>query len=184
MQISIMPDPQISPGRRHFVTSTVVDWIDVFTRRAYCEIIIEAMEFARKFRGLHIHAYVIMPSHLHMLVSSREEQLGSIMRDFKQFTSRAIVRAVSEMPEHRSDWLRQHFRQHAAANPKIRHAQFWQAGYHPHACYSGEAAWQTIQYIHESPVQAGIVHEPEQYVWSSAQDYAGRRGPLAVDLLV
>ncbi|MDX2285629.1 MAG: transposase [Bacteroidia bacterium] len=169
---------------KHFVTSTVVDWIDVFTRREYCEILTGALEFARQSRGLRIHAYVIMPSYLQMLVSSPEEKLSNVMRDFKQFTSRSIVHAVQDMPENRSDWLTLHFRQHAAQHPKIRHAQFWQAGYQPQVCYSVEGIRQKIHDIHEAPVKAGTVHEPWQYVWSSARDYAGLKGPLTVDKLL
>jgi len=48
----------------YFFTMTVVDWVDVFTRRLYSDIIIDSIRHCQETRGLVVYAYVIMPSHV------------------------------------------------------------------------------------------------------------------------
>ncbi len=55
-------------GGLFFITLTVVGWIDVFTRKEYADIIVENLEFYQKEKDLAIFAYVIMPSHIHLIV--------------------------------------------------------------------------------------------------------------------
>jgi REP element-mobilizing transposase RayT len=61
-----------------FVTLTVVGWIDVFTRDVYSKEIIKNLSFCQQNRGLGIVAYVLMPSHLHM-VCRRKPKLDSFL---------------------------------------------------------------------------------------------------------
>jgi REP element-mobilizing transposase RayT len=178
-----MPTRRAYPGEKHFITWTVLNWIDVFTRPAYAEIVIDALRHCQEEKGLIVHAYVIMPSHLHLIVDTEQQLLPDIVRDVKQFTSRTIVQAIREIPESRREWLLDQFEGAASNHPKIRHAQFWQAGYYPVVCYSLPFTRQKVDYIHNNPVKARLVYEPQQYVWSSAQDYSGKKGPLSVDLL-
>ncbi|GAB4412065.1 MAG: transposase [Bacteroidia bacterium] len=178
-----MPAYRIYEGQLHFLTSTVVDWIDLFTRFSYAEIVIESLAYCQANKGLRVHGYVIMPSHIHMIVSHISDGLSSTIRDFKQFTSRAIVQAIREEPESRRDWLLKHFSEAAASNPKVRHAQLWQEGNHAKVCTDYPFTLQKLTYIHENPVKARIVCEAHHYVWSSAQDYVGIPGPLPVSLL-
>jgi REP element-mobilizing transposase RayT len=46
-----------------------------------------------------------MPSHLHMIVSTRKEPLPDIMRDFKKFTSKELVRTIESINESRKEWI-------------------------------------------------------------------------------
>jgi hypothetical protein len=45
-------------------------------------------------------------------------------------------------------------------------------------------ARQRLDYLHNNPVVEGIVYEPEHYVYSSAQDYAGKKGLLEIEFLI
>jgi putative transposase len=56
-----------STDELHFVTLTVVDWIDVFTRQEYSDFIIENLAFCQHHKNLNIYAYVIMTNHIHMV---------------------------------------------------------------------------------------------------------------------
>ena len=79
----------------HFITPTIVGWLDVFTRKVYKDIIIDSLKFCIKNKGLSVHAYVIMSNHLHLVVSAREGfQLSNILRDFKRHTSKAIIAEI------------------------------------------------------------------------------------------
>ena len=57
----------------YFVTDTVVDWVDIFTRPIYKHIIIESLQYCQKEKGLIIYAWVIMTNHMHMIVGSKGE---------------------------------------------------------------------------------------------------------------
>lgn len=62
----------INHNALHFITFTVVGWIDVFTRRKYKDIIIDSLKFCQKEKGLLIYAYVIMSNHIHLIVQAEE----------------------------------------------------------------------------------------------------------------
>lgn len=66
----------------YFLTLTVVGWIDIFTRNRYNEIIINSLKYCQFNKGLDIFAYVIMPSHLHLVARNLEEKLNMVIRDF------------------------------------------------------------------------------------------------------
>lgn len=77
----------------YFTTSTVVDWIDIFTRPDYKTFIIDSLKYNQQQKGLVIHSWCLMTNHLHMIVSAQEGfNLSAIMRDFKKFTSKEIIR--------------------------------------------------------------------------------------------
>ncbi len=95
-----------NPDGIYFVTTTVVDWIDLFTRKNYCELIVDSLEYCRKHKGLAIYAWCIMPSHIHFIVARNgEESLSDIFRDFKKFTSKSIIKEINLINESRRGWL-------------------------------------------------------------------------------
>jgi hypothetical protein len=105
------------------------------------------------------------------------------MRDFKKFTSKNIVKTISEIAESRREWLLKHFDYAGKYNPKIKDYKFWQDGLHPIELTSGKFIDQKINYIHQNPVEAGIVYRAEDYKISSAAQYAGELNGL-LDVIV
>ena len=76
----------------HFVTFTVVYWLDIFIRDRYRNVFYESIEYCQKNKGLNVHAYCIMSSHVHLIISANaSNKLSEIIRDLKSFTS-----AISE----------------------------------------------------------------------------------------
>ena len=67
-------------GEVYFVTDTVVDWVDIFTRPVYRHIIIESLQYCQKEKGLIIYAWGFMTNHRHMIVGSMREYSFSIKR--------------------------------------------------------------------------------------------------------
>lgn len=170
----------------YFLTLTVVDWIDVFTRKELCEDLVESLKYCQLHKGLNIYAWCLMPSHLHLVVSVNEgpDTLSDVMRDFKKFTSKRIVKSITEIAESRRDWLLRHFEYAGKYNPKIKNYKFWQDGLHPIELSTFKFIEQKINYIHENPVTAGIVYKAEHYVLSSAAQYSGEyNGMLEVTVL-
>jgi putative transposase len=79
----------------HFVTATVVQWVDVFTRSLYADMVIESIKFCQQKKGLCIYGWVIMSNHLHMICSCKEGfELSNTLRDFKKYTSTKIVDTI------------------------------------------------------------------------------------------
>ena len=164
----------------YFITTTVVNWIDAFTRKELAYVIIESLKYCQEKKGLIVYAWCLMPSHLHMIVSAEEgKHLSDIMRDFKKFTSKRIIKTINEINESR-DWLLDRFSFAAKINTKTEEYKFWQDGFHPIALYSNEFKDQKLDYIHNNPVEAGIVSEPEHYNYSSASSYSGGLGLIEV----
>lgn len=161
-----------SQSEIHFMTFTIVDWMDVFTRPSYKKIIIDSLAYCQKSKGLNLHGWCLMTNHLHLLVSSREDfLLSDFVRDFKKFTNKKIIATVTEEPESRRDWMMYRFKYHAKYNSRIEDYKVWQDGYHAIECYNSEVFNQKLDYIHYNPVRTEVVKYPEDYLYSSAIDY-------------
>lgn len=168
----------------HFLTFTVVGWIDVFTRKRYKDILIESMKYCQKEKGLYLNAFVIMSNHMHIIAHSPESKLSDIIRDFKKYTSKEIIKAITENPkESRAEWMLKLFKYYAKYNKNNATYQFWKQDNRPIELINPKWINQKINYIHLNPVRAGIVELPEQYVYSSARNYLGESGVLELELI-
>ena len=97
--------------KAYFLTLTVVGWIDIFTRKSHKMTIIESLQFCQREKGLELFGYCLMPSHLHLIARAGSKfTLSDILRDFKKFTSKAIIKQILSEPESRRDWMLEYFR--------------------------------------------------------------------------
>lgn len=159
---------KIRSDKPHFITHTVVDWVDVFTRRELADIVVKSLNYCVEHKGLEMYAWCLMPSHLHMIGRAAEHadsDLSGIIRDFKKFTSKTVVNTIFEIGERRGEWMINHFK------PGANAYQLWQEGMHPIELNKRKFTNQKLDYIHMNPVIAGIVREPWGYLLSSATDY-------------
>ena len=167
----------------YFVTSTVVHWIDLFTRKECKRIILESLQYCQGQKGLVIHGWCLMESHLRLIISTIGEPLEAILRDFKKHTSRQLVKTLPEINESRKEWLLRAFTK-AGANLKwIQHYEVSQDSNHPLFLGTNYFQAQKLNYLYQNPVESEIVEEPEQDLYSSARDYAGNAGLLKIVLL-
>ncbi|WP_266204174.1 REP-associated tyrosine transposase [Pontibacter kalidii] len=175
---------RMAPGGLYFLTMTVVDWVDVFTRPVYKHIMVDALRFCQEKKGLKLYAWVLMSNHLHLIAAAEEDRsLSDILRDFKQFTSRKIVATIQEEPESRRQWMLHRFEFNAHLSTKVRHYKVWQDGNEAKELLSNSIIDQKLEYIHLNPVRAEWVDEPEHYRYSSAANYADLPGLLEVEWL-
>ncbi len=109
----------------YFITCTVVEWADVLSRPVYKEIICESLRYCQKQKGLKLYAWVIMSNHLHLIAAAQPDyDLSAILRDFKKFTSREIIREIKVNPqESRKQWLLNLFSFSCAATSWCRQTQ-------------------------------------------------------------
>jgi REP element-mobilizing transposase RayT len=169
----------------YFVTDTVVDWVDIFSRPLYRHIIIESLQYCQKEKGLIIYAWVQMTNHMHMMVGlSGENKVSDILRVFKKFTSKEIIRTLLvETTESRREWMVNRFEYAGKNDKKIKNYKFWQEGNDAQEIYLNDYFNQKLNYIHDNPVKAEIVNREEDYRYSSAIDWAGGKGLLEVTLV-
>jgi REP element-mobilizing transposase RayT len=136
----------------YFITTTIVEWRSVFVTIPLFETIIESLKYCCTNKGLHLHAYVIMPNHAHYIVlTNPPEKLSDVMRDFNRFTSQRITDVLDEDRGNRY--------------------KVWQEGFHPIAIDTGDFFQQKLDYLHENPVRKGFVERSEYWRYSSARNY-------------
>jgi len=165
-------------GGPYFVTFTVVKWIPLFTRKPYFDILIDSLQFCRQHKGLKVHAYVILDNHLHLVVAG--EKLTDIIRDFKSYTAKLLI---ARLEQDQKTWILNQFQYHKQSTKTKSAYQVWQEGFHPQQIISEDMLQQKIDYLHHNPVRIGVVEQPEDWVYSSARDYAGGKGLIELDTL-
>ncbi len=166
-----------NPEGVYFVSFSVLNWVDALTRSEYKDILVYNLAYCQLHKGLDIFAWCVMSNHVHLIIRAQEGYtLEGILRDYKKFTSKEIIRAIKENPvESRREWLLEQFKTKDGFT-------FWQGDNHPIELWSNEVIDQKLSYIHQNPVEEGLVFKAEDYRYSSACDYAGENGML--DILV
>jgi len=170
----------------YFVTFSIIEWIDLFTRRIYRDILLDSLRYCQKNKGLDLCAYCIMSSHAHLIIGRNgDEPIEGIIRDIKKFTSVKIIEEVQISPEEsRKDFLLWHFGKAGRLNPNNQKFQVWQQHSHPIELNTNDKLSRCLNYIHQNPVQAGIVLSPEEFLYSSASSYSGLSDTLIEVILV
>jgi len=118
-----------NPDGVYFVSFAVIEWLDVFTRNDYKDIVVDSLRYCQQEKGMEIFAWprgLGVTNHVHLIFrSSGKQKPELLLGDLKRFTSKAIVKAIID-----------------------------------------------------NPVEEGFVFRPEDYLYSSAADYAGEKGIL------
>ena len=144
---------------QYFITCTVHQWIDVFTRELYKEILLDSIRHCQKHKGLQVYGWVLMSNHIHMIIRSNKNKLSDIIRDFKKYTATKIVEAISNNSgESRKGWL-------LWLLVKEEEISFWQDGYHGEEIFTAAFFETKLNYIHLNPVRAGLVEKEEEYLY-------------------
>jgi putative transposase len=177
----------IDQGGMYFVSFGIIEWVDVFTRKDYRDIVIESLQHCQTKKGLVIYGWCIMSNHTHLIISAKENNVSDVLGDFKKFTSKQIIKAITEHPgESRKAWMLKIFKEAREKNSRNLNYQFWQQDNQPKIIYTPKFATQKLEYIHNNPVEAGIVEKAEEYIYSSARDYYyGKQcGLIKIDFLL
>lgn len=159
----------------HFVTSTVVQWLALFSNPDIVDILFDSLRFMQRERGLIIYAYVVMENHMHMISSSGD--LSKTMKEFKSFTATQIVDYLEGRGARSLLLMLERAKLHHKVESKH---QVWQEGSHPEMITSMGMMTQKIEYIHNNPVKRGYVDNPLHWRYSSARNYEGETGLIDV----
>jgi hypothetical protein len=163
----------------YFLTYTVVDWLPVFVTEKTCQIITESLCFCHSKKHLRINAYVIMPTHLHLIVFDADhnsQRLECTLADFRKFTGRQLSEYCTKghLPNCFGETL-------IARTIADRSRRFWQPSRRAQSLYT-EAFWQQkLDYLHDNPRRKGLVLQPDFWRFSSAAWYLSE-GDQKVDV--
>lgn len=156
----------------HFITFAVTEWVDVFSRQLYRDVLLDSIRYCQHNKGMLLNAWCIMTNHLHMILSSKTGALSDLLRDFKKYTSNTLIRSIRDnQSESRREWMLKIFAEAGSQNSRNKNYQFWRQDNHPIVLYSPAFSFQKLNYLHRNPVDAGWVDQPEHYLYSSARDY-------------
>ena len=174
-----------NPEGVYFVSFAVVEWIDVFTRNEYKDILLDSLRYCQQEKGMEIYAWCVMTNHVHLIFSSiKNEKPELILGSFNRFTSNAIVAAIKENPlESQKGMATEAIEEAAEKSSNVKHYQLWRHDNKPIELWSNKVIDEKLNYIHNNPVEEGPVFKAEHYVYSSAIDYAGEKGLLDIVLI-
>ncbi len=162
----------------YFITSTIVEWIPLFTKKEYFDIIVQSLSYCRQKKGLKLFAYVVMDNHVHAIVSA--DKLFPIIKDFKSYTAREITKTAKTDEK---KWLLNQFEFYKKKYKKDSEYQVWQEGFHPQVIMGRDVFKQKVEYVHNNPVKSGIVETAEHWIYSSARNYLYGKGCIEIDLI-
>ncbi len=169
----------------YFITSTVVGWVDIFTRNEYKNILVDSIKHCQKNQGLQVHAWVIMTNHSHMIVScSGDNDIAMVIKNIKSFTALKIIDAINNSDnESRKEWLIPIFEKYGSINKRNQKYQFWITENHPILLDPYTNMYEErLKYLHENPVRAGFVSSPQEWLYSSAIDYYTEKGKGLIEV--
>ncbi|WP_025673464.1 REP-associated tyrosine transposase [Salinivibrio socompensis] len=162
------------PHLPHFVTLTILHWIPVFTRPGTVNILLDALRFLSR-NGLNVYAWMVLENHCHLVLQS--QALDHDIARLKSWTARNLIQYLAERNVKQ---ILDQLAFYKKAHKVDRAYQFWQEGVHPELIQNDAMMRQKIEYIHQNPVKRGYVDEAAHWRYSSARDYMGTPGLLAV----
>ena len=162
----------------HFLTCTVINWIPLFGKVEFTQIILDSLNFLQRQQRLTLYAYVIMENHLHIIASAAS--LSKEIGNFKSFTARCIIDLLEK---NNSNYILNQLEFYKLKHKTRQEYQLWQEGFHPQAILDEEMLRQKLDYIHNNPVRRGYVDEPAHWRYSSYRNYIGQLGLLQVELI-
>jgi REP element-mobilizing transposase RayT len=162
----------LEPEKAHFITCTIVEWLPVFTSYKRCNILVNALAHCQKHKQMQIYGWVILDTHFHAIVHAPD--LNSTLRDLKSYTAKRLLEQVTQEGQ---TWLLDELAFRKIAS-RPNEYQVWQQGGHPQAIFSDEMMLQKLDYIHNNPVERGLVAAPEHWRYSSAHEWLPGAQPV------
>ena len=134
-------------------------WLATPHRR---DLFSQILEQVRQRYRFVVVGYVVMPEHIHLLISEPERGTPStVMQVVKQRFARRLLRSKKRSAGQGELWPEQE--QHV-----------WQRRFYDFNVWSALKRIEKLRYMHRNPVKRGLVLEPEQWEWSSFRSYAYR----------
>ncbi|MBN8569840.1 MAG: transposase [Ignavibacteria bacterium] len=157
----------------YFVTSTIVDWIEIFNSREDYQILIDAINYNIRNKNFKVYAYVLMKNHFHIICTG--DNLSNILSSIKSFSAKKILKKLHEESNNtilnKLILSKKDFK-----NDRI--FQVWQEGFYPKEILDNDELIQKIEYIHYNPVKGNYCENIIGWEYSSAKFYESNEKSL------
>jgi len=168
-------------GDLHYITTSCYQRRPLLASAVCRDPFLDVLEKMRARYQFVVLGYVVMPEHVHLLLSEPQERSSSVVIQALKlsFVQRfrnmpELVRAqeneyASDLPRRNSEMFRARF-------------QFWQKRFYDFNVWTAKKKVEKLKYIHRNPVTRGLVESPELWRWSSFRSYAYQEsGPVIVN---
>ena len=161
-------------GDLHFITFSCCRRMPLLGSARRRDLVLRQLETVRLRYQLAVVAYVVMPEHVHLLVSEPlRGDLSAAVKALKQGVSRKVLGSSRRKDARQTELF--------ARKPPPR--SFWQRRFYDFNVWTEKKRLEKIRYIHRNPVTRGLVKRPEDWRWSSYRYYAyGEKGPVAINV--
>jgi putative transposase len=158
----------------HFITTSCYQRQPLLATKGNRDHFLRVLEQVRRRYHFVVVGYVVMPEHIHLLLSEPERGNPSIvMQALKQGFARSLLCRLRR-PQNR--------RQPSLWDTALGEGHIWQRSFYDFVVWSEGKRVEKLRYMHQNPVKRGLVLEPEQWRWSSYRHYAyGEAGPVLVN---
>lgn len=173
--------PIVEPRGCYSLTLNTIDRVDIFVRPFFKQIVVESLNYFIEKKGLVVYGWCLMTNHLHLIVDTKDSfNLPDVVSDFKTFTAKIILEDLNTESDIRRDWIMKKIRE-AALFDKL---DVWENSDHPVPVRADESEdiEEYLKQIHNNPVRNKIVELPEDYLHSSARNYAGLKGLVNIEI--
>jgi putative transposase len=162
-------------GHLHFLTFSCYRRLPLLGRARARTVFVKALAAIRQRYGFLLVGYVVMPEHVHLLISEGPRSTPSlVLKVLKQRVSRDLRRQKRHVP---TGQMRLAFKEGEAELPR-----FWQPRFYDFNVYSAKKIRGKIEYMHANPVKRGLVGSPGEWAWSSFVSYErGEIGLVSID---
>jgi len=149
-------------GGLHFITSSCFQRLPVLGTAERRELLLSVVERMRVRYRFAVVGYVVMPEHVHLLISEPEEGTPStVVQAIKLGFARRMSGGPGEPP---------HFSHRTREKGHPQH--FWMKRFYDFNVWSQRKEVEKLRYMHRNPVVRGLVERPEDWAWSSFRAYA------------
>lgn len=166
-----------------FITFQTVDWIDIFVRPVYKQVIVHTLNHFIESKGMIVYAWCLMTQHLHLLAQAKPGiNIADLQAEYRKFTTKKILEAIDTEPPARRDWMLNRFETSGKLLGLIKEYEVWQQCNEPiHFDLARiEVLLDQFDFIHQNPVRDKVVDMAGEYLYSSARDYSGMKGLVNV----
>jgi putative transposase len=157
----------------HFITCSCYRRLPFLDTARCRDRFLSILEQVRQRYRFVVVGYVIMPEHIHLLLTEPEVGTPStVMQVLKQRSANALL------PKQK----RRNPRQRNLFGDEAQRRAFWQARFYDFNVWTTKKRVEKLRYMHRNPVKRGLVETPEQWRWSSYRFYLlGEAGAVRVN---
>jgi putative transposase len=164
-------------GHSHFITFSCYRRMRLLQRPQLCDLFLTKLEQTRVPFSLRVFGYVVMPEHVHVLLSEPDrDTLAGAIHSLKLSVSKSAGSI------HAKEQRCPTFAKLTWGFSNNQHSRLWQARYYDRNTRDYEEFREKLRYIHRNPIKRGLCDRPEDWTWSSFRHYAtGEIGPVEIE---